>query len=81
MLLSIFNPEVNYLDICFESISAFSTVGLSRGITPNLTTASKLVLTLTMFIGRVGMLTILMALFNKGVNGNYRYPSESILIN
>jgi potassium uptake TrkH family protein len=81
MLLSIFNPEVNYLDICFESISAFSTVGLSRGITPNLTTASKLVLTLTMFIGRVGMLTILMALFNKGVSGNYRYPAESILIN
>jgi Trk-type K+ transport system membrane component len=34
---------------------AFSTVGLSRGITPDLTTASKLVLTLTMFIGRVGM--------------------------
>ena len=81
MLLSIFNPAANYLDICFESISAFSTVGLSRGITPDLTTVSKLVLTLTMFIGRVGMLTILMALFNKGVNGNYRYPSESILIN
>ncbi len=77
----IFDSEKEFLDICFESISAFSTVGLSRGITTELTSVSKLVLVLTMYIGRVSMLTLLIAFFKKVSSGEYRYPTESILIN
>jgi potassium uptake TrkH family protein len=79
--LVIFDSGKGFLDICFESISAFSTVGLSRGITGDLTSASKLVLVITMFIGRISMLTLLIAFFKRVSSGNYRYPTESILIN
>ncbi len=80
-LVSIFNPGIRFLDICFECISAYGTVGLSRGVTADLTTASKLVIALTMFTGRVSMLSILIAFFKRVYTGNYRYPGESILIN
>ncbi len=79
--IAIFDSEKKFLDVCFESISAFSTVGLSRGITEDLTAASKLIIVITMFIGRISMLTLLIAFFRRVSSGNYRYPSESILIN
>lgn len=81
LLLSISDPGHSFPDLCFECISAYSTVGLSRGITQDLTIAGKLVISFTMFIGRISLLTILMALFSRKVNGNFRYPSETILIN
>jgi len=80
-LLSMLNPGIGFLDISFECISAYGTVGLSRGITADLTTAGKVVIALTMFIGRVSMLSILIAFFKRVYTGNYRYPGESILIN
>lgn len=79
--ISFFEPSLSLLNISFECVSAYSTVGLSRGITAQLCTASKLVLIITMFIGRVGTLTLLIAIFKKGVNEVYRLPSENILIN
>lgn len=79
--LSYFEPEKLLLDIIFESFSAYGTVGLSRGITANLCDASKIVLVFTMFIGRISMLTILIAVFKKLYSMRYRYPSENILIN
>jgi len=81
LCITIFDSGKEFLDICFECISAYSTVGLSRGITPELCSASKFTLILTMFIGRVSMLTILIAFFKKLSFGNYRYSAESILIN
>ncbi|MFO7622156.1 MAG: potassium transporter TrkG [Bacteroidales bacterium] len=81
MLITVFDSAKGFLEICFECISAFSTVGLSRGITDELCSASKFVLVLTMFIGRVSMLTLLIAFFKKVSSGNYQYPTESILIN
>ena len=81
LFINIFDSGKEFLDICFECISAFSTVGLSKGITPELCSASKFILILTMFIGRVSMLTILIAFFKKISFGNYRYSTESILIN
>ncbi len=81
LFINIFDSEKGFLDISFECISAYSTVGLSRGITSGLCSASKFILILTMFIGRVSMLTILIAFFKKISYGNYRYPTESILIN
>ncbi|WP_343330008.1 TrkH family potassium uptake protein [Polaribacter staleyi] len=81
MLITIFNPELGLLNIAFESFSAYSTVGLSLGITANLGTASKLVVIAIMFIGRVSMLSIMVAVFRKIKHKNYRYPSEEITIN
>lgn len=79
--ISLFEPDKSLLNISFECVSAYSTVGLSRGITADLSFASKLILIFTMFIGRVSTLTLLIAIIKKARPEIYRYPSESILIN
>jgi trk system potassium uptake protein TrkH len=79
--ISIFDAKKDLLDIAFECFSAYSTVGLSLGITSSLSFPSKMVIIGTMFIGRVSMLTILVAFFRKVNTFQYRYPSEDILIN
>jgi len=81
LLISFFDSEKGLLNISFECVSAYSTVGLSRGITSDLSSASKLVLILTMFIGRVSMLTLLIALYKRVSSEAYRLPTENILIN
>jgi len=78
-LISIFDGDKGILNIAFESFSAFSTVGLSLGITAELTDASKLVLTFSMFIGRVGVLTLFMALVRQAEERAYQYPIEEIM--
>lgn len=80
-MITIFNPEQELLAIAFESFSAYSTVGLSLGLTGSLSAGSKLVLIVTMFIGRVSMLTILVAFLRRMKHLKYRYPAEDILIN
>ena len=77
----IFDPEKGLLNVAFECFSAYSTVGLSLGITPTLSNPSKLILIIIMFIGRVSMLSILIAVFKKVKHKNYRYPTEEITIN
>jgi trk system potassium uptake protein len=72
---------VSLIKIAFECFSAYSTVGLSLGITAGLTTIGKVVLMFVMFIGRVSMLSILIALMTKVPYKNYRYPTEQLLIN
>lgn len=81
MLISIFDSEKSLLDIAFECFSAYSTVGLSLGITASLSGFSKLVLIVVMFVGRVSMLSILIAVVRKVKEQNYRYPKEEISIN
>ena len=81
LMITHYDPNLRLLDIAFESFSAYSTVGLSLGITGDLSSESKMVLILTMFIGRVSMLTILIAFLKKLKQGNYQYPSDEILIN
>ncbi|UXP31526.1 ATPase [Reichenbachiella agarivorans] len=80
-LISAFDPNTDLLSIAFECFSAYSTVGLSLGITASLSTASKFVLIATMFVGRVSMLTLLIAVLRKVKYQNYSYPTEEILIN
>lgn len=80
-LIAHFDDHVNLLDIAFECFSAYSTVGLSLGITAELSDLSKLVLSAIMFTGRVTMLSILIAIFKKAKALNYRYPTDEILIN
>ncbi len=67
------------LSLLFEAVSAFGTVGLSTGITPSLSVAGKLILVMTMFFGRVGMLTLLTAIAGRKVEP-IRYPQEEILV-
>lgn len=81
ILISYFDQNLRLLDVIFECFSAYSTVGLSLGITFGISDASKITLIVLMFIGRVTMLTILIALFKKIRANNYSYPSDEILIN
>ena len=64
ILISIFDSDKNLLDIAFECFSAYSTVGLSLGITSSLSSMSKLTIIAVMFIGRVSMLTLLLSLIH-----------------
>jgi len=68
------------LQLLFEATSAFATVGLSTGITPQLSTVGKLVIVATMYIGRVGPLTIALALAQRDEPMRYRYPEGRVKI-
>ncbi|MGI9525837.1 MAG: TrkH family potassium uptake protein [Weeksellaceae bacterium] len=80
-IMETYEHDMGLLAIAFECFSAYSTVGLSLGITGDLSNVSKVVLIFVMLIGRVSILTILLALVPKEKYKNYRYPSEDILIN
>lgn len=79
-LVMIFNPELDILAVAFEVFSAFSTVGLSLGITAKLSAGSKIVIMVVMFLGRVGTLTILVAITRKIGEQHYKYPEESVIV-
>lgn len=81
MFITVSDPEKGLLNIAFECFSAYSTVGLSLGITAGLSDIGKLVIIAIMFVGRVSMLTIIIAFFKKVKHKNYRYPNEEITIN
>jgi len=83
IVLSITEESLGYdfLDIVYETTSAFATVGLTRGMTPFLSNAGKIVLSIVMFIGRVGPMTVAYALLNQHKNiGNYYYPEGKVII-
>ena len=72
--------KASYLKVFFEIISALGNTGLSAGITPALTSIGKIVLIITMFLGRVGPATIAMALFFKPHRQALGYPQEDIFV-
>jgi len=72
--------EFHFIDLLFETVSAFGTVGLSTGITPALSTAGKLVITATMFAGRLGPLALALSLMQRQQPSAYRYPQEAVRI-
>lgn len=80
-LLSI-TENAPIIDIIFESVSAFSTVGLSRGLTPDLSIYGKMVIIATMFIGRLGALTLAFAITapTELPPVKIEYPSETVMI-
>ncbi len=74
--------KFSFVNMLFETVSAFGTVGLSTGVTPHLTDTSKIALILTMFAGRVGPLTLALALaqnLNKS-RANIRYPEDKLMV-
>jgi len=72
--------EFEFLSILFETVSAFATVGLTTGITSELSTAGQLLITGTMFIGRLGFLALALSLLQRQQPTTCRYPQESIRI-
>ncbi|WP_425342627.1 TrkH family potassium uptake protein [Lunatimonas salinarum] len=79
-LVLLFDPWLPLVSVAFEIFSAFSTVGLSLGITGDFSTGSKIVVTVIMFLGRVGTLTVLVAFVQKARTLRYKYPEEGVFI-
>ena len=85
LCLTYFEKDMLLKDLLFEVVSAYSTVGLSMGITHKLTDASKIVIMITMFLGRVSFLTFLIGLYRQFFKEHKRevaqYPEENVFIN
>lgn len=80
LLLTIFEPGIDFIALFFEQVSAFGTVGLSTGITSNLNTYSRLVIIVSMFIGRVGTITFAIAFVSRVSTRNYKYPKAHLMV-
>lgn len=72
--------EASFLDLVFETTSALCTVGLTRGITPNLTDIGKFILSITMYVGRVGPLTMAFAFSKHHKHAKYKYSEGNIIV-
>jgi trk system potassium uptake protein len=70
----------SFLSLAFEAISAFGTVGLSMGQTRELETPSKIVVAIVMFLGRIGPLTLALAISPKETDKQFRYPEENLMV-
>ncbi|HAS36482.1 MAG TPA: hypothetical protein DCS15_08335 [Flavobacteriales bacterium] len=85
-LLSITESELlssgqfRMMDLVYEEVSAFSTVGASTGVTPYLSNAGKVVVMISMYVGRLGTLTVAYALSRNIASTNYTYPKESFMV-
>ena len=74
-------PDKSFLSLLFEVVSGFGTVGLSLGITPFLSTIGKLCIVVMMYLGRVGPLTLILAVGSRsGVKHEIEYPEGKVLI-
>jgi trk system potassium uptake protein TrkH len=72
--------EPRFIALMFEAVSAFATVGLSTGITPTLSAAGKMVIIALMFAGRVGPLTLVLAVGPREERGRFRYAEENVMV-
>ena len=79
-ILLLTQPVASMKEALFEVFSAFSTVGLSLGITPKLSSLGKIVIILTMYIGRIGPLTLLYAFSRQKAYGRFEYVEETVMI-
>jgi trk system potassium uptake protein len=74
------HPELSPADLVFEAVSAVGTVGLTRGITPQLGDPAKWVLISAMFVGRIGVLLFFLSFIPKRPANGYRLPETSIVL-
>ncbi|MGE5630644.1 MAG: TrkH family potassium uptake protein, partial [Caulobacteraceae bacterium] len=81
MVLSI-TENADFMTVFFETTSAFGTVGLSLNYTPHLSTLGRIIISLTMFAGRVGPLTLVLAFAQRAIKnkGNVKYPEDRIMV-
>lgn len=80
-IISMLEPGTSLLAITFECVSALSTVGSSLNLTPRLGDDSKLLVALLMFVGRVGLITLMLGIIKQKKHTKYQYPSGQIIIN
>jgi trk system potassium uptake protein TrkH len=80
VLLSVTDPQFSFIEILFESTSAFATVGLSMGITSQVSPIGQIVLIITMYTGRVGVLLLMAALMKMPKPKMVQYPEETLLV-
>ena len=74
------DPIASFRQVLFETVSALGTVGLSLSLTPVLSTASKLIIMLLMYAGRVGILTLALALGESRTSSEVKKPLDTLLI-
>ncbi|HIK19350.1 MAG TPA: ATPase [Leptolyngbyaceae cyanobacterium M33_DOE_097] len=80
IVITISDPQVEFINILFEVVSAYATVGLSTGITAGLSVVGKLALVATMYMGRVGILLLVAAIIGDPKPSFVRYPEENLLV-
>lgn len=80
ILIALTDLELNFLQILFEVVSAFATVGLSTGITAILSAPAKLILIVTMYVGRVGVLLLMSAVIGNSRPSSVAYPESNLLV-
>lgn len=80
--LMITEQQDNFLKVLFETVSAFGTVGLTMGLTPELSTAGKILIIMTMFLGRLGTITMVLAFAQRSKKSPARikYPRGNIMV-
>jgi trk system potassium uptake protein TrkH len=79
-LISITDTQFTFIQILFEVVSAFATVGLSTGITASISAFAKVVIICMMYIGRVSVLIFMTALLGETPPSNVKYPEENLLV-
>lgn len=79
-ILTLLEPDIPFLNLAFEAISAIGTVGLSLDTTPLLCEGSKIVLIVLMFTGRIGVITLMLGIIKKHKENNFDYPTDNIII-
>ena len=77
--ISVTDPDLAFINVLFEAVSAFATVGLSTGITADLSTLGQLFIILTMYTGRVGVLLLMSALLGDPSPSVIHFPEEDLL--
>lgn len=80
MILSFTETGVTFEEILFEAVSAFGTAGLTMGITTKLSLIGKIVIMITMYCGRLGPMTVMLALVKRKQSSVYQYPEDKILV-
>lgn len=80
LLITIVVPGSQPTQALFEMISALSTVGLSLNFTPQLTLPGKIIIILTMFVGRVGLFTLLTGIFRQQKSQHYTYAEDNVIL-
>ncbi|MEG0667573.1 MAG: TrkH family potassium uptake protein [Clostridium sp.] len=80
MILTITEPGEDFISLLYEATSAFGTVGLTTGVTQRLSSIGKIIIIVTMYLGRVGPLTVALAFASRNKRSKFKYPEGKILI-
>ncbi|MGL5540542.1 MAG: potassium transporter TrkG, partial [Erysipelotrichaceae bacterium] len=83
IFLLVITEDFAFIDILFEAASALGTVGLSAGITPSLSSAGKIIIIMLMYLGRIGVITLVLSIIRNRMNASMNkvvYPSENVII-